>query len=67
MILGAKFQNLREELGRSPVLRCRPLVLIGRVGWEMAARDATHNAAGVAYFAIFSRCYWGFWQSWVWS
>ncbi len=54
MILGAKFQNLREVLGRSPLLQCRPLVLIGRVGWEMAARDATHNAAGVAYFAIFS-------------
>ncbi len=41
-------------MGRSPLLQYRPLVLIGRVGWEMVARDATHNAAGVAYFAIFS-------------
>ena len=54
MILDAKIQNLREAMGRSPLLQYRPLVLIGRVAWEMAARDATHNAAGVAYFAIFS-------------
>ena len=54
MILDAKIQNLREAMGRSPLLQYRPLVLIGRVVWDMAARDTTHNAAGVAYFAIFS-------------
>ena len=54
MIFDAKIQDLREAMGRSPLLQSRPLVLMGRVAWEMAARDATHNAAGVAYFAIFS-------------
>ena len=54
MILDAQIRNLREAMGRSPLLRNRPLVLAGRVGREMAAGDASLNAAGVAYFAIFS-------------
>ena len=54
MILDAKIQNLIEAMGRSPLLQYRPLVLVGRVGRGMAAGDASHNAAGVAYFAIFS-------------
>ena len=53
MILDS-IQNLRAAMSRSPLLRYRPLVLIGCVALEMVARDATHNAAGVAYFAIFS-------------
>ena len=53
MILDAQIRNLREAMGRSPLLQNRPLVLAGRVGREMAAGDASHNAAGVAYFAIF--------------
>ena len=54
MILDAQIRNLREAMGRSPLLQNRPLVLAGRGGREMAAGDASHNAAGVAYFAIFS-------------
>ncbi len=54
MILDAQIQNLRKAMGRSPLFRYRPLVLAGRVGRDMAAGDASHNAAGVAYFAIFS-------------
>ncbi len=45
---------VRERLINHPLARNWLVILVGRVGREMLRDDATHLAAGVSYFAIFS-------------
>lgn len=49
-----RIERIRAWLARSRFTRNRPVILMWRVIQEMAADDATHLAAGVAYYAIFS-------------
>ena len=49
-----RIERIRAWLARSRLARNRPVILMWRVIQEMAADDATHLAAGVAYYAIFS-------------
>ena len=49
-----RIERIKAWLARSRITRNRPVVLMWRVFQEMAADDATHLAAGVAYYAIFS-------------
>ena len=49
-----RIERIRAWLARSRFARNRPVILMWRVIQEMAADDATHLAAGVAYYAIFS-------------
>ena len=47
-------KELKDKIAGSPFIRSRPVQLTGRVFKEMKDDDATHLAAGVAYYAIFS-------------
>ena len=47
-------KELKDKIAGSPFIRSRPVQLTGRVFKEMKEDDATHLAAGVAYYAIFS-------------
>ena len=49
-----RIERIRAWLARTRFARNRPVILMWRVIQEMAADDATHLAAGVAYYAIFS-------------
>ena len=49
-----RIERIKAWLARSPFARSRPVILMWRVFQEMGADDATHLAAGVAYYAIFS-------------
>ena len=49
-----RIERIRAWFARSRFTRNRPVILMWRVIQEMAADDATHLAAGVAYYAIFS-------------
>ena len=46
--------ELRDRIAASPLIRSQPVQLTFRVFKEMKDDDATHLAAGVAYYAIFS-------------
>jgi len=46
--------HIRDQVFQSPLARYRPVLLAWRVLREMGQDDATHLAAGVAYYAIFS-------------
>ncbi len=53
--LGKKrIERIKVWLARSPFARNRLVILMWRVFQEMGDDDATHLAAGVAYYAIFS-------------
>ncbi len=47
-------KELKDKIAGSPFIRSQPVQLTGRVFKEMKDDDATHLAAGVAYYAIFS-------------
>jgi len=49
-----RVERIKAWLARSRFAQNRPVILVWRVVQEMGADDATHLAAGVAYYAIFS-------------
>ncbi len=49
-----RIERIKVWLARSPFARNRLVILMWRVFQEMGDDDATHLAAGVAYYAIFS-------------
>jgi len=49
-----RVERIKAWLARSRFAQNRPVILVWRVVQEMGADDATHMAAGVAYYAIFS-------------
>ena len=50
----AWFTRAKEGFSQIHLLHRRPVLLILRVIQEMRSDDATHLAAGISYFAIFS-------------
>ena len=49
-----RIERIKAWLARSPFARNRLVILMWRVGQEMGTDDATHLAAGVAYYTVFS-------------
>ena len=49
-----RIERIKARLARSPFARNRLVILMWRVGQEMGTDDATHLAAGVAYYTVFS-------------
>jgi membrane protein len=52
--LKARTEQLKERIASSGVGRNRLVILLWRASKEMGRDDATHLAAGVAYYALFS-------------
>jgi hypothetical protein len=50
----ARIEGLKATIQRSRFAHYPPVVLIWRTGRDMVDDDATHLAAAIAYYAIFS-------------